>query len=423
MPIDRGLIRDALREPIAAIEYALSERLAAAHPALALLESAESVESACDVSAYADAGHCEILVRDEVHAEHEHRWRGPGLPIESRYRAACLEVRWEGHTLSVVTVGYPGPIRDRMRHYVLGETDAVARAFFAAVCEWCNDVHGEVLVFANGCWNKSMALRDAIRATTFDDLVLPEELKHTIRDDFRRFVAAEETYARHAIPWKRGVLLLGPPGNGKTHCIKAIVNDLSLACLYVQSFVAPHSPPQVQIAEVFRRARRTAPCLLVLEDLDSLIDDSSRAFFLNELDGFASNRGIVTIASTNHPERLDPAIVDRPSRFDRKYHFELPTPALRATYVRRWNERLDAELRVSDEVVERLTVATDGFSYAYLKELFVSSMMAWAGERERSMETLLESTVQLLAAQMASTQLGELREQHVVEDPHAWRRR
>lgn len=53
--------------------------------------------------------------------------------------------------------------------------------------------------------------------------------------------------------------------------------------------------------------------LLILEDLDSLLTDQNRSFFLNELDGFAANEGIVTIASTNHPERLDPAISNRPS--------------------------------------------------------------------------------------------------------------
>ncbi len=59
-------------------------------------------------------------------------------------------------------------------------------------------------------------------------------------------------------------------------------------------------------------ARRSAPGLVALEDLDALIEDENRAFLLNELDGFADNEGVVVIASTNHPEKLDPAILDRP---------------------------------------------------------------------------------------------------------------
>lgn len=69
---------------------------------------------------------------------------------------------------------------------------------------------------------------------------------------------------------------------------------------------------------VFRKARAEAPCVLVLEDLDSLINDGNRSFFLNQLDGLENNDGLLVIGSTNHYDRLDPAITKRPSRFDRK---------------------------------------------------------------------------------------------------------
>ena len=73
-----------------------------------------------------------------------------------------------------------------------------------------------------------------------------------------------------------------------------------------------------------------------------MITDQNRSFFLNQLDGFAHNDGILTLATTNHPDRLDPAIVDRPSRFDRKYHFGLPALRARARTWRMWNGTLDA---------------------------------------------------------------------------------
>ena len=72
------------------------------------------------------------------------------------------------------------------------------------------------------------------------------------------------------------------------------------------------------MADVFDKAREMAPCLLVLEDLDSLINDRNRSFFLNQLDGIEGNDGLLVLTTTNHPERLDPALSDRPSRFDRK---------------------------------------------------------------------------------------------------------
>ncbi len=72
------------------------------------------------------------------------------------------------------------------------------------------------------------------------------------------------------------------------------------------------------MAEVFSKARQLSPCVLILEDLDSLINDSNRSFFLNQLDGLEGNDGLLVIGTTNHFERLDPGLSSRPSRFDRK---------------------------------------------------------------------------------------------------------
>jgi transitional endoplasmic reticulum ATPase len=72
------------------------------------------------------------------------------------------------------------------------------------------------------------------------------------------------------------------------------------------------------IADVFEKARQMSPCVVVFEDLDSLINDGNRSFFLNQLDGIEGNDGLLIIATTNHFERLDPGLSSRPSRFDRK---------------------------------------------------------------------------------------------------------
>jgi AAA+ superfamily predicted ATPase len=179
------------------------------------------------------------------------------------------------------------------------------------------------------------------------------------------------------VAWRRGILLLGPPGNGKTHAVKALVNAVDRPCLYVRSFRSAHTADESNMETVFVRARSAAPCILVFEDLDALITEENRAFFLNELDGFESNAGILTLATTNHPERLDPAIIDRPSRFDRKYTFDLPGRTERAAYIDAWNARLEPELRLSSDGVQQIADATDGFSFAYLKELLVAASIRW----------------------------------------------
>src|SRR5262249_46460097 len=162
-------------------------------------------------------------------------------------------------------------------------------------------------------------------------------LKDAIEQDLRRFFAARPTFERYRVSWRRGLLLAGPPGNGKTFAIKALVHRLAKPCLYVKSLKARYSTSHDCIRTVFGRARQTTPCLLVLEDLDTLIDDKNRSYFLNELDGFAANIGVVVVATTNYPERLDPALAARPSRFDRTYAFPLPAAAERHGFLSRWN--------------------------------------------------------------------------------------
>lgn len=89
------------------------------------------------------------------------------------------------------------------------------------------------------------------------------------------------------------------------------------APLYVKSFQS-YMGEEGSMAAVFDKARQMAPCVVVLEDLDSLINNQNRSFFLNQLDGLEGNDGLLVIASTNHFDRLDPALKGRPSRFDRK---------------------------------------------------------------------------------------------------------
>ena len=122
------------------------------------------------------------------------------------------------------------------------------------------------------------------------------------------------------------------------------------------------------------------------------------------MDGFASNAGILTIATTNHPGQLDPAILDRPSRFDRKYHFGLPARPERLAYVEGWNRSLEPEARLTPEGESLAADRTEGFSFAYLKELFLSSLMAWVASPDRvGMDAILLEQVDSLRDQMKTT--------------------
>ena len=135
------------------------------------------------------------------------------------------------------------------------------------------------------------------------------------------------------------------------------------------------------MGEVFKRARMTTPCIVVLEDLDSMIDNKNRSFFLNELDGFRANTGVVVLATTNHPQRLDPSILERPSRFDRKYYFELPAERNGSRTLRSGMRNSNRSCVYREVQLRESFVRQEGFSFAYLKELFVAAMVQWMSSR------------------------------------------
>ena len=101
-----------------------------------------------------------------------------------------------------------------------------------------------------------------------------------------------------------------------------------------------------------------------------------------------------------HPDRLDPAILDRPSRFDRKYFFDLPGDAERTAYIAAWNKELQPDLRISETVAMAVVNQSEGFSFAYLKELFLSSMMDWIKSNGDPMDAVILRQVNQLTEQM-----------------------
>ena len=395
-------------DPTSAIGWRLTRLVAELHPGKHV---GGAIEGPFDIEDFFTEGQCEASPSPGFHAELHTQWRRKHGLTESLLNGA-YDVRWKGKSFRVVVARWREGYGEKRVQITVGDDEASVDEFVASVCAYCNEPRRAVLCFRGGCWGQSHEIWSDIQSASFDDLVLAGGLKEAIRGDLSRFMSARAEYERYGVPYKRGILFVGPPGNGKTHCLRATLKMLGLPVLYVMSLRDKYRSEDSLIDTVFTRAREVAPCVLVFEDLDAMIHDGNRSYFLNQLDGIGTVSGLLTVATTNHADRLDPAIVERPSRFDRKYAFALPASAERLAYAKLWNARLDPAMRLAATELDSLVTATDEFSFAYLRELFLSSMVAWvshAGTRpsfadvmHRELTTLREQMRAGASAQSSS---------------------
>ena len=178
----------------------------------------------------------------------------------------------------------------------------------------------------NDCW---MATSWQPRRP-LESLVLADQTLEDLLDDLRDFYRSASWYANRGIPYRRGYLLHGPPGTGKTTLVLAVAGELKLS-VGVLSL-----SNRLMTDEALRAMVDDLPVgtLLLIEDVDCAFKDSrsttgdtgvTLSGLLNALDGVSSREGRVLFLTTNHPERLDPALV-RPGRVDRKIELGYATP-------------------------------------------------------------------------------------------------
>lgn len=225
---------------------------------------------------------------------------------------------------------------------------------------------------------------------SWEDLFLPESIKNEVRGLVENFLASKDFYLENKIPWKRGILLYGKPGNGKTSIIRTIIAQYNFKPVTI---VAGANDEAVR--EAFSYAEEQSPSLLYFEDLDSLLEKSvDISSFLNLMDGISAKNGLLVIATANEVKKLKTNITDRPSRFDRKFEIPLPNAEMAYIYLKRWFGNL-----ITAKQCKELAkyAAKYEFSYAYLKELYISAMFeALAHNRKSPTEKDVQSALNRL---------------------------
>jgi HK97 family phage prohead protease len=195
-----------------------------------------------------------------------------------------------------------------------------------------------------------------IRTTdeTWDDCFLEEKNAKALSRVVERLNAKGKSTPN------RGVLMLGPPGTGKTlsgRIIRNTLQDCSFVWVSTRDFYRGGG-----FEQAFELAREIAPSVLFFEDIDNWVAGNID-LLKTEMDGIARSSGVVTIMTTNFPERLPEALIDRPGRFHDVLNFNLPTDEKRAAMLRKW---IDG---VSDEDVQEAVKKTKGYSGAHVYEL------------------------------------------------------
>jgi AAA+ superfamily predicted ATPase len=204
-----------------------------------------------------------------------------------------------------------------------------------------------------------------------EKIYLPDGQLNEIISTCENFFNSQPLYKRLGIPWRLGLLLIGSTGVGKTSICRYLAKHLYLKFRTVINQLSINAGTDSDdLRTFFFRDWQERRRLLILEDVESIATESkcSRSEFLNMLDGMCvSKQGYVLLATSNHPDQIDSALVNRPSRFDRLVRIELPNATLRLKYLNDLYPAMDKG--VLDKIVQR----SKHWSFAWLKECHVTA--------------------------------------------------
>jgi len=208
---------------------------------------------------------------------------------------------------------------------------------------------------------------------TLDELYqLPSDELQDMIEDIEKFWDRKEKYKEYNFVHKRGILLYGDPGNGKSGiiqlCTKYLIEEME--GIVINLSTGDHIDWYQHLIGPLREIEPDTPLIVILEDIDGIAGEGtwSTSMLLNLLDGIKQINNVVYLATTNYPEKLEERITNRPSRFDRRYEIEMPNDKVREAYIR--NKLTEEELLGIN--LEEWLSKTKGLSLAHMRELIIS---------------------------------------------------
>ncbi|KAK5143630.1 hypothetical protein LTR04_001832 [Oleoguttula sp. CCFEE 6159] len=312
----------------------------------------------CNLLAFASAGHATAELDTTTDSIYRLRGYAPALrrggqgQLAEASSFAIYHLQWNGEDFIVYIIASAYS----SFQYVLKEpkpgentlsNSKATDALIKAVGDWQYAQIDAIYVY-DMFWIRSTELWNEVQKATWDNVILAADMKEELTAVSKRFFDSKDVYEDIGVPWKRGLIFHGPAGNGKTISIKALMHTLydrkdPIPTLYVKS-----APATFHIRNVFAMARRMSPCLLVFEDVDTIVTPQTRSYFFNEVDGLEKNDGILM--------------------------------AERTLYAEFWRNKLKGKRFIAfpEKLCGAIAGITQGFSFAYMQEAFVATLLVIA---------------------------------------------
>jgi len=199
-------------------------------------------------------------------------------------------------------------------------------------------------------------------------LRFPQTNSDRVVREIQKFWDLEGRFREYGLAYKRGIIMWGPPGSGKSCTIQLIMQDVISRTGIVLKFSNPTL--FMEGMRIIREIQPKTPIVVLMEDIDATIRQYNESDVLQILDGVDLVDRVVFLATTNYPENLGARILNRPSRFDKRFKIGHPNPESRELYFK----HLITEAKIKDLKIdlEQWVADTDRFSLAHLKELFIA---------------------------------------------------